>query len=176
MLIRTHLRNTNIPILAHHKRTHTHTHTTHTNTHTHTYKHTPQCRGESLKPAHARAHPCTHTHTHTPPHTIHKLFLDFREIEKNCTKIEKSLVSERWGCEYIGTFDSEIKCSQSLNQIKMLKDCLVHHVYCAHLGTPWHRALTAFCAVSYRESRYTRTHYGCDLESLRVYFLCGICE
>ena len=38
---------------------------THTHTHTHTYKHTPQCRGESLKPAHARTHPCTHTHTHT---------------------------------------------------------------------------------------------------------------
>ena len=32
--------------------------------------------------------------------------------------------------------------------IEMLKDCLLHHVYCAHLGTPWHRAVTAFCAVS----------------------------
>ena len=67
------------------------------------------------------------------PHTIHKLFLDFREIEKNCTEIEKLLASERWGCEYIRTFDSDIKCSQSLNQIQMLKDCLVHDVYCVHL-------------------------------------------
>ena len=117
-----------------------------------------------------RAHTHAHTHTHTPPHTIHKLFLDFREIEKNCTEIEKLLVSERWGCEYIGTFDSEIKCSQSLNQIQTLKDCLIYHVCCVHLGTPWYRAVTAFCAVFYRESRYTHTHYGCDLESLRVYF------
>ena len=30
------------------------------------------------------------------------------------------------------------------------------------------------CAFYYRESRYTRTHYSCDLESLRVCFLCGI--
>ena len=105
----------------------------HTHTHTHTYKHTPQCRGESLEPAHVRTHAHTHTHTHThnsqthtPVHThtyTHslggssmfarstlklQLFLDFREIEKNCTEIEKSLVGERWGCEYIGTFDSEI--------------------------------------------------------------------
>ena len=36
---------------------------------THIYIYTPQCTGESLKPAHARAHPCTHTHTHTHTHT-----------------------------------------------------------------------------------------------------------
>ena len=165
MLIRTHLRNTNIPILAHYKRTHTH-------------KHTPQCRGESMKPAHARTHPCTHTHTHTPTHNsqTHKLvhthtythsfegssmsiarstlklqlFLDFREIEKNCTEIEKSLVCERWGCEYIGTFDSEIKCSQSLDQIKMLKDWFFSsHLLCS----PWHtQAQTCYsflCSLLY---------------------------
>jgi len=109
-----------------------------------------------------------------------QLFVDFREIEKNCTEIEKSLVSARWGCEYIGKFESEVKCCQSLHQIQILKDCLLRHVYYAHLGRPWHRAVTAFGAVSYRESRYTRTHYGmpfgCDLESLRVYFFGGICE
>jgi len=103
-----------------------------------------------------------------------QLFLDFREIEKRCTEIEKSLVSERWVCENIGTFDSEINVSQSLNQIQMLKDCLLHHVYCAHLATPWHRAVTTFCTVSYRESRYTRTDYGCDLESLRVFFVVSV--
>jgi len=101
---------------------------------------------------------------------VHPQIVAISRFPCNCTEIEKWLVSERWGCGYIGTLDSEIKCAQSLNQMQTLKDCFFHHVYCAHLGTPWHRAVTASCAAYYRESRYTRTHHGCDLESLRVYF------
>ena len=122
-----------------HTHTHTHTHTQFTNTHTRTHTHVHTLVGEVVYALFARS-------------TLKlQLFLDFREIEKNCPEIEKLLVGGRWGCAYIGTFDSEIKCSQYLNQIQILTDCLVHHVDCAHLGTPWHRAVIAFCAVSYRE-------------------------
>jgi len=71
------------------------------------------------------------------------------QLKRIARKSRNSWSMRGGGCEYIGTFDSVIKCYRSLNQIQTLKDCLSHHIYCAHLGTLWHRAVTAFCAVSY---------------------------
>jgi hypothetical protein len=41
---------------------------------------------------------------------------------------------------------------ESWNQIQTLKERLCCHIYCAHLGIPWHQIVGVYRAVSSRES------------------------
>jgi len=62
------------------------------------------------------------------------------------------------GCWCIGTADSGPKCAQSWHQIQTLKKYIFCHIYCVDRCTHLYRTVTAFRAVSNRESRYPHVH------------------